>query len=101
MIKGPDENLGDDSAAQIVGIASGTVKILWIVMFGWYLVLIDLMTGILLCLTIVGVPLGLANFKLISVTLRPAAYQIMSIEDARALGVAPQVTVEAQPEHRS
>jgi inner membrane component-like transport protein len=34
----------------------------------WWLIIGHVVTGLLLCLTIIGIPLGLANFKLIAVT---------------------------------
>src|ERR687895_1148101 len=48
-----------------------------------------LVTGVLLCLTIIGIPLGLANFKLIPVTLRPFGRDIVSIEEAERQGLLP------------
>jgi uncharacterized membrane protein YccF (DUF307 family) len=52
-------------------------NILWIVLFGWWLALGHLVTGVALCLTIIGIPLGLANFKIIPVTLVPLGVQIV------------------------
>jgi uncharacterized membrane protein YccF (DUF307 family) len=52
-------------------------NILWIVLFGWWLALGHLVTGFLLCLTIIGIPLGLANFKIIPVTLVPLGVRIV------------------------
>jgi uncharacterized membrane protein YccF (DUF307 family) len=40
-----------------------------------------------LCLTVIGVPLGLANFKLITVGLRPFGREIVSVEEARRRGL--------------
>jgi uncharacterized membrane protein YccF (DUF307 family) len=37
-------------------------------------------TGIALCLTIVGIPLGLANFKLVPVALVPLGKEIVPNE---------------------
>jgi uncharacterized membrane protein YccF (DUF307 family) len=54
-------------------------------------------TGLLLCLTIIGIPLGLANFKLIPVTLRPFGRDIVSVEEAERQGLSPQVTMPANP----
>ena len=45
----------------------------------------------LLCLTIIGIPLGLANFKLIPVSLLPLGREIVSVEQARAMGLTPVV----------
>ena len=52
-----------------------------------------LITGVALCLTIIGIPLGLANFKLIPVTLTPFGRDIVSIEEAELRGLTPQVVV--------
>jgi uncharacterized membrane protein YccF (DUF307 family) len=38
-------------------------------------------TGIALCLTIIGIPLGLANLKLIPVSLMPLGTEIVRTED--------------------
>ncbi|MCW3008739.1 MAG: YccF protein, partial [Solirubrobacterales bacterium] len=51
------------------GAGSAIGNVLWIVLFGWWLALAHLITGIALCLTIIGIPLGLANFKLIPISL--------------------------------
>ena len=52
-------------------------NIIWIVLVGWGLALGHLTSGILLCLTIIGIPLGLANFKLIPISLVPLGVQIV------------------------
>jgi uncharacterized membrane protein YccF (DUF307 family) len=36
---------------------------------------------VLLCLTIIGIPLGLANFKLIPVSLLPLGREIVPIDE--------------------
>lgn len=64
-------------AASIIG------NIIWIVFFGWELALAHLVTGIALCLTIIGIPLGLANFKLIPVSLLPLGTEIVRTDDPR------------------
>jgi hypothetical protein len=45
-------------------------------------------SGIVLCLTIFGIPLGVANFKLIPVSLMPLGAEIASVDDSRAFGRA-------------
>lgn len=79
------------------GVGSAIGNVLWLVLCGWWLTLIHLLTGVLLCLTIIGIPLGIANFKLIPVSLLPFGREIVSIEQARAMGVSSTVTV---PTHR-
>jgi len=69
------------------GVASGIGNIIWLIIAGWWLALGHLLTGIALCITIIGIPLGLANFKLIPVSLLPLGREIVSVEEARAKGL--------------
>jgi uncharacterized membrane protein YccF (DUF307 family) len=62
------------------GIASGIGNVIWFVLCGWWLALGHLVTGVALCLTIIGIPLGLANFKLIPVSLLPLGREIVDIK---------------------
>ena len=75
------------------GIASGIGNVLWFLLCGWWLAIAHLLTGILLCLTIIGIPLGLANFKLIPVSLLPLGRDIVSVEQARVMDAATVVEV--------
>jgi uncharacterized membrane protein YccF (DUF307 family) len=59
------------------GVASGIGNVIWIILFGWWLAIGHLVTGVALCLTIIGIPLGLANFKIIPITLLPLGVQIV------------------------
>jgi uncharacterized membrane protein YccF (DUF307 family) len=59
------------------GAPSLVGNVLWVVFAGWWLAIGHLVTGFLLCLTIIGIPLGLANFKLIPVSLLPLGKQIV------------------------
>ncbi|MDA0159801.1 YccF domain-containing protein [Solirubrobacter ginsenosidimutans] len=70
------------------GIASGIGNVLWFVLCGWWLAIAHLVTGVALCLTIIGIPLGLANFKLIPVSLLPLGREIVDIDDTQQFGGA-------------
>jgi uncharacterized membrane protein YccF (DUF307 family) len=59
------------------GVGSLIGNILWIIFLGWELALAHLITGVLLCLTIIGIPLGLANFKIIPISLWPLGVQVV------------------------
>jgi len=52
-------------------------NVLWIVLAGWWLALSHLITGVAMCITIIGIPLGLANFKIIPIALMPLGVQIV------------------------
>jgi uncharacterized membrane protein YccF (DUF307 family) len=77
------------------GAGSAIGNVLWFLLAGWWLIIGHLATGLLLCLTLIGIPLGLANFKLIPVTLRPFGRDIVPIEEAQRQGLAPQVAMPA------
>ena len=59
------------------GVGSVIGNILWVIFLGWELALAHLITGALLCLTIIGIPLGLANFKIIPISLVPLGVRIV------------------------
>ena len=46
-----------------------------------------------MCITIIGIPLGLANFKLIPVSLTPFGREIVDIDQAQRLGLDRTVTL--------
>ena len=66
------------------GIASVIGNVLWIILFGWWLAVGHLVSGVLLCLTIIGIPLGLASFKIIPITLLPLGVRIVPVDSAYA-----------------
>jgi uncharacterized membrane protein YccF (DUF307 family) len=61
----------DSGAGALIG------NVVWIILFGWWLALGHLVTGVLLCLTIIGIPLGLANFKIIPISLMPLGVEVI------------------------
>jgi uncharacterized membrane protein YccF (DUF307 family) len=61
------------------GAGSTIGNVLWLVLCGWWLALEHLVTGVALCVTIIGIPLGLANFKLIPVSLFPFGREIVPV----------------------
>jgi uncharacterized membrane protein YccF (DUF307 family) len=72
----------DAGAASVIG------NVIWLILAGWWLALGHIVTGVLMCLTIIGIPLGLANFKLIPVSLTPFGREIVDLEQAERLGLA-------------
>jgi uncharacterized membrane protein YccF (DUF307 family) len=71
------------------GVASGIGNVIWLLLCGWWLAIVHLATGLLLCLTIIGIPLGLANFKLIPIALLPMGREIVGVDEVRARGIEP------------
>jgi uncharacterized membrane protein YccF (DUF307 family) len=69
------------------GIASLIGNVIWIVLIGWWLAIGHLTSGILLCITIIGIPLGLANFKLIPISLMPLGREIVPTDEVGTFAV--------------
>ena len=84
-------------AKPTAGLGSAIGNVIWFVLCGWWLAIVHVVTGVLLCVTIIGIPLGLANFKLIPVSLLPFGREIVTIEEAEALGLQAVVVVPANP----
>lgn len=66
------------------GAASTIGNALWFILVGLWMALAHLMLGALLCLTIVGIPLGIGNFKLAAVAIAPLGKEIVPTSDPRA-----------------
>ena len=54
-------------------------NIVWIVVAGIWLAIGHVVTGVLLCVTIIGIPLGVANFKMVPVSLMPLGKEIVPL----------------------
>ena len=77
------------------GAGAGSLigNVIWFVLAGWWLALGHLISGVAMCLTIIGIPLGLANFKLIPVSLTPFGRDIVDIDQARRMGLSADAVV--------
>ena len=69
------------------GVGSLIGNILWFGPCGWWHALVHLIGGIALCITIIGIPLGLGNFKLIPISLWPMGREIVDIGDVRSADI--------------
>lgn len=68
------------------GAPSTIGNIIWIVFAGWWLALAHVVTAVTLAVTIIGIPLALANLKLIPVSLVPLGRVVVDTDDLRAAG---------------
>jgi uncharacterized membrane protein YccF (DUF307 family) len=69
------------------GVMTAIGNVIWFVFAGLWLAIGHVVTGVALCITIIGIPLGLANFKLIPVSLMPLGADIVSTGDPRAFSM--------------
>lgn len=76
------------------GLGSAIGNVIWLVLFGWWLALIHIVTGFLLAITIIGIPLALANWKMVPLALWPLGREVVPVEVAQyregAIGVPTQ-----------
>jgi uncharacterized membrane protein YccF (DUF307 family) len=59
-------------------------NVLWFVLAGWWLALGHVLTGIALCLTIIGIPLGIADIKMAGAALVPFGRRVVSARELNA-----------------
>lgn len=60
------------------------LNIFWFVLFGWWLCIMHIISGIAQCITIIGLPVGIANFKIAAIALWPVGRRVVSVEVAKA-----------------
>ncbi len=68
------------------GTASFIINIIWILISGIPLAIEHLTIGCLLCLTIIGIPFGLQQFKLAKLALMPFGTRIVHMTDKNSYG---------------
>ncbi|MCE3556289.1 YccF domain-containing protein [Pseudonocardia sp. RS11V-5] len=67
----------DAGAPSVIG------NVIWIIFAGWWLAIAHLATAVALAITIIGIPLALANLKLIPVSLVPLGRVIVDSSSVR------------------
>jgi uncharacterized membrane protein YccF (DUF307 family) len=71
--------------AKDAGVPSLVGNILWIVLFGWHLFLAHIAAGVALCLTVIGIPFGIAAFKLSALSLVPLGTRVVDVDAPRTI----------------
>ena len=79
------------------GVASALGNVLWFVFAGWWLALIHIVAGIAFCLTIIGIPFGVASFKLAAVGLFPLGKRVVETAPPRSWMHAGSAVVQGDP----
>ncbi|WP_405916365.1 YccF domain-containing protein [Streptomyces sp. NBC_00728] len=62
------------------GAGSFIGNVIWVIFAGWWLALAHLVTSIPLFLSIIGIPFGWANLKLIPISLMPLGREVVSTD---------------------
>ena len=79
------------------GVASAVGNLVWFLVAGWWLALIHVVAGIGFCLTIIGIPFGIASFKLAAVGLFPLGKRVVDTTPPRDWRHAGSGLVQAAP----
>ncbi len=64
---------------ETAGLGSAVGNVLWLILAGWWLALGHILTAVAQFVSIIGIPLGLANLKLVPVSLFPLGREIRDI----------------------
>jgi uncharacterized membrane protein YccF (DUF307 family) len=64
---------------ESAGVASTVGNVIWLIVAGWWLALGHITTAVAQFVTIIGIPLGLANIKLVPVSLFPLGHEIRDV----------------------
>src|SRR5210317_1101594 len=56
---------------------SGILNIIWLIFAGIWIAISHFLAGLLLCITIIGIPFGIAHFKLAGAALMPVGKEII------------------------
>ncbi|WP_049579116.1 YccF domain-containing protein [Streptomyces sp. SBT349] len=59
------------------GLASGVGNVIWLIIAGIWITIGHILAGIGFCATIIGIPFGIAHFKMVPVSLMPLGREIV------------------------
>jgi uncharacterized membrane protein YccF (DUF307 family) len=65
-------------AKPTAGVGAFLGNVVWVILAGWWLAIAHIVSGVVLCITIIGIPMGIADFKLVPVSLMPLGKEIVS-----------------------
>ena len=64
------------------GVMSAIGNVIWFIVAGWWLALGHLVTAVAQAITIIGIPLAIANVKMVPVALFPLGHRIVDSDGA-------------------
>ncbi|HSE08867.1 MAG TPA: YccF domain-containing protein [Nocardioidaceae bacterium] len=62
------------------GVWSVIGNVIWVIVVGWEIALAHLVAGLLLFITIIGIPFGVASWKMIPLALFPLGREVVPVE---------------------
>lgn len=67
----------DLGESRITG--TGIANLLWVILAGWWLAIAHAIAGLACCVTVIGIPFGLAHFKLAMVCFAPLGKRVVAV----------------------
>lgn len=77
------------------GVLEMVFNVIWLILFGWAIFVVHIVAGLLLCITIIGIPFGIQAFKLSVLALMPFGRTIVHADSVA--GAQAVITVPANP----
>ncbi|MGZ5343813.1 MAG: YccF domain-containing protein [Actinomycetota bacterium] len=72
--------------SEALSVLDITFNVLWLFLVGWELFLLSIAAGLLLCITIIGIPFGIQAFKLSVLALWPFGQTVVSEDQLAVAG---------------
>lgn len=72
-----------ERSSTLLNSGGTLLNVVWFVLFGWWLCLSHIATGVVQCLSIIGIPVGIANFKIAAIALWPVGRRVVPVEVAQ------------------
>lgn len=81
------DDLYPDRKNTLLTTGGTLLNIVWFILFGWWLCLSHIAAGIVQFVTIIGIPVGIANFKIAAIALWPVGRRVVPVEVAQQMRV--------------
>ncbi len=70
-------------------------NVIWFLLAGWWLALAHLVAGAIMCLTIIGIPLGIASFKMAGLAVAPIGRTVVPVDEVVAVRTSAPAVAQA------
>jgi uncharacterized membrane protein YccF (DUF307 family) len=67
---------------RTAGIWSVVGNVIWLLVVGWELAIVHLVGGLLLMITVIGIPFGIASWKMVPLALMPLGREVVPVSQA-------------------
>ncbi|PIJ45813.1 YccF domain-containing protein [Tatumella sp. OPLPL6] len=75
--------LRPENKSKLMNSGGTLLNVVWLILFGWWLCLSHISIGIAQCFTLIGIPTGIAHFKIAVIALWPVGRRVVSVEEAQ------------------